>query len=151
MTVLKPEEILSLIPQQKPFRFVDQITEVGPEAIQGHYTFQKTESFYQGHFPGNPVTPGVILLECMCQIGVVALGIYLLSLETSPEEASRWTTFFTDAETEFSLPVPPDSKVIVQGKRQFWRRKKLRADIELYLEDGRLAARATASGIGVKV
>lgn len=150
MNSLSPDQILALIPQQSPFRFVDAITEIGPDHIQGHYTFKKNESFYKGHFPENPVTPGVILLESMCQIGVVALGIYLLSLETSPEEARKWTTFFTDAETEFSKPVLPGQKVIVQGQKVFWRRKKLKSNIEMYTEAGDLVARTSASGIGVR-
>jgi 3-hydroxyacyl-[acyl-carrier-protein] dehydratase len=148
-TGLTPEEILNLIPQQSPFRFIDQITEVDAEQITGSYTFRADEFFYRGHFPGKPVTPGVILLECMCQIGVVALGIYLLSLEVTPAEIKQWLTMFTDAEFECMRSVAPNDTVIVKAKKLFWRRKKLRAEIKMYTPSGELIAAATASGIGV--
>ena len=76
------EEILELVPQQDPFRFINKILSVNENEIVGQYTFKQDESFYAGHFPGNPVTPGVILLETMAQTGVVAFGLYLLSLKS---------------------------------------------------------------------
>ena len=104
-----PAEILELVPQQHPFRFVDEITHVDENTISGHYTYRKDESFYAGHFPGHPITPGVILLETMCQVGIVAHGVYLFAMEAEgPDwvsEARKWTTFFADAETEFFKPV----------------------------------------------
>ena len=150
MTCLKPEEIMKLIPQQKPFRFIDHISEVGANHICGHYRFRKDEPFYQGHFPQHPVTPGVILLEAMCQTGVVALGIYLLCKELGPEETAKWTTMFSDAETEFFRPVYPGQEVSIRARKIFWRRKKLRAEAEMHAADGGLTARATISGIGVR-
>ena len=75
---MKPEQIISLLPYQKPFLFVEGIDSISEDEIKGHYTFKKDESFYEGHFKNNPITPGVILTECMAQIGLVCLGIYLL-------------------------------------------------------------------------
>jgi 3-hydroxyacyl-[acyl-carrier-protein] dehydratase len=147
---LTPEEVLASVPQQRPFRFVDEILEVDSEHITGRYTFRPDESFYEGHFPGRPVTPGVILLECMCQVGVVALGIYLLSREVEPEEIPRWTTMFADATVEFCRPVLPGERVTIRGTREVWRRRKLRSRIEMYNEEGVLVASATASGMGVR-
>jgi len=141
---------LELLPQQKPFRFVDAITEVSETHIVGTYTFRPDEFFYAGHFPGKPVTPGVILLECMCQIGVVALGIYKVGIELPPEEHSDWLTLFSDAQVEFLESVLPGDTVTVRGDLEFWRRKKLKSRVELRLADGTLAATCTASGIGVR-
>jgi 3-hydroxyacyl-[acyl-carrier-protein] dehydratase len=75
---LRGEEVLELLPQQEPFRFVDEILEVDSEHIVSRYTFRPGADFYRGHFPGNPITPGVLLIEAMAQTGVVALGIYLV-------------------------------------------------------------------------
>jgi 3-hydroxyacyl-[acyl-carrier-protein] dehydratase len=143
-------EILELLPQQRPFRFVDEILDVDEMRITGRYTFREDEWFYAGHFPGRPVTPGVILLESMCQVGVVALGIYLFALDHPPEEVRGWTTLFVEAESEFVRSVPPGECVTVRGERIFWRRHKLRARIEMFGADGTLVAQTTASGLGVR-
>lgn len=151
--VPSPDEILGKIPQQKPFRFVDQITAVDEFGISGTYRFRDDEWFYAGHFPGRPITPGVILLESMCQVGVVAHGIYLVALENATSEwgaeAARWTTLFSDAELEFLKPVFPGDTVQIQAERIFWRRNKLRSKIEMYCR-GERVAQAIASGIGVR-
>lgn len=147
---LTPVQILDLLPQQRPFRFVDEILEVDEQRITGRYRFREDEWFYAGHFPGRPVTPGVILLESMCQVGVVALGIYLFALEHSAEEARAWTTLFVDAESEFLRSVLPGETVTIRGERIFWRRRKLRAHVEMFAADGTLVAQTTASGLGVR-
>lgn len=147
---LTPAQVLDLLPQQSPFRFVDEIVDVDDQRITGRYTFRPDEWFYAGHFPGRPITPGVILLESMCQVGVVALGIYLFALEHPGDEARHWTTLFSEAETEFLRSVLPGETVTIRGDRIFWRRKKLRARIEMFAADGTLVAQTTASGVGVK-
>jgi 3-hydroxyacyl-[acyl-carrier-protein] dehydratase len=148
--ILTGPEILDLLPQQRPFRFVDEIVEVDEQRIAGRYTFRADEWFYAGHFPGRPVTPGVILLEAMCQVGVVSLGIYLFALEHSLEEARDWTTLFVDAESEFFRSVHPGESVTIRGERIFWRRNKLRSRVEMFGADGALVAQTTASGLGVR-
>ena len=75
------KEIIKLLPYQYPFLFVDELTMISDQSITGHYTFKNNEYFYIGHFKDNPVTPGVILTECMAQIGVVCLGIYLMKIK----------------------------------------------------------------------
>jgi len=147
---LSPARLLELLPQQKPFRFVDEIVEVSETHIVGRYTFKADEFFYPGHFPGKPVTPGVILLECMCQIGVVLLGIYKVGIELPPDEHSNWLTLFSDAQVEFLKSVLPGDTITVRGELEFWRRKKLKSKVTMHLADGTLAATATASGIGVR-
>ena len=73
------QKIIQLLPYQTPFLFVEELTSLSENGVEGFYTFKEDEYFYEGHFKDNPITPGVILTEVMAQIGVVCLGIYLLS------------------------------------------------------------------------
>jgi len=136
------------VPQQAPFRFVDEIVEVSDDHIIGRYRFREDEFFYRGHFPGRPITPGVILVESMAQAGVVALGIHLLSREIG-SEAEKYTTLFTDMQVEFNGIVEPGTRVITTGRKVFFRRRKLRAEVEMKREDGAIVCSGTLSGMGV--
>ncbi len=146
---LLPQQVLDLLPQREPFRFVDEILEVSKRHIVAHYTFPADLDFYRGHFPGNPVTPGVILLECIAQVGVVALGIYLVALEGGLEAVDSRLSLFADADVDFSGVVRPGDRVTVSAKKKFFRRGKLRSEAEMYLDDGTLVCSATISGIAV--
>ncbi len=147
---LTPDNVLDMLPQKEPFRFVDRILEIDEEHIIATYRFRPEADFYRGHFPGDPVTPGVILLEAMGQVGVVALGIYLFALDHSREEADRTVPLFADAEVEFSAVVPPNTEVTISATKVFWRRNKIRSKVAMTLPDGALVCEATIAGMGVK-
>jgi 3-hydroxyacyl-[acyl-carrier-protein] dehydratase len=146
---LSYQQILDLIPQKDPFLFVDQIISVDENSIAGCYTYRPDAFFYVGHFPQNPITPGVILLETIAQIGIVAFGIYLLSLQTKQESAKDFLFLFSDAQVEYFKPVLPGEKVFVYAEKEAFRLKKLKAKASMQLEDGTLIATATLSGMGV--
>jgi len=146
---LSKEEVLARVPQQDPFRFIDEIHELDDEHIVASYRFPEDADFYRGHFPGNPITPGVILVETMAQAGVVALGLYLCALERSPEELEKLVTVFTDANVEFSGTVLPGDRVTTVGKKSFFRRLKLRSEVEMRLDDGTVVCSGVLSGMGV--
>ncbi|MEW5849948.1 MAG: 3-hydroxyacyl-ACP dehydratase FabZ family protein [Myxococcota bacterium] len=143
-------EVLSLLPHRRPFLFVDEILELNETGARGRYRFREDEVFYPGHFPGNPITPGVILIEAMGQIGVVAHGIYLYGLRHTVEEIQRHFTVFSDGEAEFFHMVRPGDEVFVTSEKVFFRQKKIRARVEMKLASGQLVASATLSGIGVE-
>jgi 3-hydroxyacyl-[acyl-carrier-protein] dehydratase len=144
------EEILAFVPQQKPFRFIEEILELSDNHIIGKYTFKIDEYFYQGHFPGDPVTPGVILIETMAQTAVVAFGLYLTSKITKQEELHEWTTFFTDCKIDFYKPVFPGETVIVRGEKVFYRKMKLQTAVKLFSSKNELIAEGSVAGMGVK-
>lgn len=148
--MLTPEEVLELMPQRPPFRFLDRILHLSTDAAVGEYTFRREEAFYAGHFPGDPVTPGVILIEAMCQTGLVALGIHLLGLSVSRAEVARTITLFSDCEVEFRRQVRPGEKVRVDAERLVWRRGKLRSSVRLLGGDGRVAAEGVVAGVGCR-
>lgn len=144
------EEVLAAIPQREPFRFIDEILELGDDHIVAAYTFRPDAFFYRGHFPGNPITPGVILIESMAQAGVVGLGLHMISRELGVEEAGKYTTLFTDAQVEFNGIVDPGTRVITTGRKVFFRRRKLRSAVEMKrVDDGALVCSGTLSGMGV--
>lgn len=147
--MLTPEEVLALVPQAKPFRFIDRLIEIDEAHAVGEYTFRPEEWFYTGHFPGHPVTPGVILIETMCQTGLVALGIHLLGLELERSEVAKTVTLFTESNVEFSRIVRPGETVRVKAEKVFWRRRKLKSSVTLELGDGTVVAQGTVAGMGV--
>ncbi len=146
---LTKAQVLAAVPQQAPFRFIDEIVELDGEHIVARYTFPPDSDFYRGHFPGNPITPGVILVETAAQAAVVAFGIYLYALETSREELEKILTIFTDCAVDFSGTVKPGDRVTTTGRMKFFRRKKLRASFEMKLDDGTLVCSGELSGMGV--
>ena len=145
---LTPADVLNALPQRPPFRFVDEILELDDEHIVAAYRFPEDADYYRGHFPGNPVTPGVLLLETMAQAGVVALGIYLLS-RSADADGQRMLTLFTDATVEFTGIVRPGDRVVVRARKVLFRRRLLRSAVELTLESGRVVCAGTLSGMGV--
>jgi len=148
--VLTPAEVLALLPQQEPFRFVDEILEVDDDHIVATYRFSPELDFYRGHFPGNPVTPGVILVEAMAQVSVVAQGVYLFAKEMDDVSLlSDMVMVFTDAQVDFSGIVKPGERVTILGKKKFYRRRKLCADVEMCLDDGTVVCSGRLSGMGV--
>jgi 3-hydroxyacyl-[acyl-carrier-protein] dehydratase len=140
---------LARLPQQEPFRFIDEILELDDDHIVAACRFRPEADFYRGHFPGNPITPGVILIEAMAQASVVALGLFLVSRELDEEEASKLLTLFTDADIEFSGVVRPGERVITTAEKMFFRRRKLRSRAQTRLEDGTVVCSGTISGMGV--
>ena len=144
-----PSEVLATLPHRAPFRFIDEILELDDDHIVAAHRFPADADFYRGHFPGDPITPGVLLVESMAQAGVVALGIYLVARESSLDDARRLLSVFTDATVEFSGIVRPGERVLIHGRKVFFRRRKLRAETEMRLEDGTRVCAGTLSGMGV--
>src|SRR6478735_5771641 len=78
-------DILNYLPYKSSFLFVDHVTALDDDGVVGDYTLKSDAFFYEDHFPGNPVTPGVIITEIMAQIGLVVLGIHLMLSGTGYE------------------------------------------------------------------
>ncbi len=149
-TKLTPAQVLELLPQQEPFRFVDEILEVSEDHIVAQYRFRPDADFYRGHFPGDPVTPGVLLLESFAQIGVVALGIYIIALEHGIEGVMKRVALFSDANVDFTGVVKPGDRVTTSARRVFFRRNKFRSEATMTLDDGTVVLSGTISGVGVE-
>jgi 3-hydroxyacyl-[acyl-carrier-protein] dehydratase len=90
----------------------------------------------------------VILVESLAQIGIVALGIYLLGRE-SESDTAKVTTLFTDMNVEFAGIVKPGDRVTVTAEKVFFRRRKLRSSAEMKLADGTIVCSGIVSGMGI--
>ncbi len=136
-------EIIARLPYQKPFLFVDELLHVDKNGAKGTFTFDENLEFYKGHFKTKAVTPGVILIETMAQIGVVCLGIYLLHDTFN----SNSVIALTSAEVEFLKPVYPNTKVIVKSEKIYFRFGKLKCKVVLENEKGEALCNGTIAGM----
>lgn len=142
---MNSQDLLSRLPYSLPFLFVDHISQIDENGVTGTYTFPDDSFFYRGHFKDNPVTPGVILTECMAQIGVVCLGIYLL--EKSSEGKKNPKIALSSTEIEFYLPVLPGEQVKVVSIKEYFRFNKLKCRVEMFNAEGALVCRGKIAGM----
>lgn len=98
--------IMNFLPHRYPFLLVDKITELTREHVIGVKNVTMNEPFFQGHFPGNPVMPGVLTIEAMAQTG----GILCLSLMDDP--GGYWTYFLRIDNVRFKDKVLPGDTLI---------------------------------------
>ncbi|WP_366184287.1 FabA/FabZ family ACP-dehydratase [Flavobacterium ovatum] len=138
---MRKSDIISQLPYSKPFLFVDDIQSVNENGIEGCFTFDQNLDFYKGHFKDNPVTPGVILIETMAQIGLVCLGIYLNEGKTITNIA------FTSSEVEFLKPVYPNEKVTVISEKIYFRFGKLKCKVKMFNQAKEVVCMGTLAGI----
>lgn len=124
------EAVINKIPHQPPFRFIDEITYLDDNRIEGNYFLKENADFYKGHFPGFPVTPGVLLTEIMAQVGMVAFGIYLM-MKNGEVAFTNMVTLLTETNIKFKKQVLPGQKVFVHSEKIFFRHGKLHCNISL--------------------
>ena len=108
---LSIHEILRIIPHRYPFLLVDRILEMEPgKRAVGLKNVSINEEFFQGHFPGNPVMPGVLVIEAMAQTAAVCL---LLSV--SAEDRRNRVPYFTGINAcKFRRPVVPGDQLRIE-------------------------------------
>ena len=145
------ERILGMVPQQHPFRFIEDILELDDQHVVGVYRFQKNEYFYRGHFPGLPITPGVILIETMAQTGVVAFGLYLslIAGKGGNGVADRVTLFTLAENVEFTGVVSPGELVMITGRKIYFRGNQIKVDVSMARPGGETVCSGILAGKGV--
>ncbi len=100
--------IEAMLPHRHPFLLVDKIIEMSDKHIVGIKNVTYDESFFGGHFPGNPIMPGVLQIEAMAQTG----GILALNTVPDPE---NWDTYFLKIDnTKFKKKVVPGDTIIIK-------------------------------------
>ena len=144
------KNILNALPYSEPFLFVDSLISMTEFNMEGSYTFLKDEYFYAGHFKENPVTPGVILTECMAQIGLVCFGIFLLNNESSSIEKDivlKHKIALTNLNIDFYLPVFPGETVRVLSDKEYFRFNKLKCKVKMLNDKNEVVCSGVISGM----
>jgi 3-hydroxyacyl-[acyl-carrier-protein] dehydratase len=132
---LSPQQILEYLPHRYPFLLVDRIEQIrGDEFCVGIKNVTFNEPCFQGHFPGRPVMPGVLLLEGMAQtagaVCAVALG----------QDRPRLVYFLTIDKAKFRQPVVPGDRVefhmtkLSQRRTMWWYRGEAKVDGKIVCE-----------------
>jgi UDP-3-O-[3-hydroxymyristoyl] N-acetylglucosamine deacetylase/3-hydroxyacyl-[acyl-carrier-protein] dehydratase len=102
------EKIPSILPHRHPFLLIDKIIELDSQHVVGIKNITFTESCFQGHFPNNPIFPGVLQIEALAQTG----GILAISQQPDP---GNWDTYFIKIEnTKFKAKVVPGDTLILK-------------------------------------
>lgn len=109
---LLAKEIEAILPHRYPFLFIDQVIEFEDgEGIVGLKSVSMGEPYFQGHFPGNPIMPGVIILEALAQLGAIYAKV--CSAGVPPETL---IVFSGADEVRFRKPVYPGSVLRLEMK-----------------------------------
>ncbi len=108
------EEIHRRIPHRPPFLFIDQILELSDEGCRASLSVKPELPFFQGHYPGNPIMPGVLLCESVFQTGAVFLADHLKDESLTDENITPVLTRIRDA--RFKRMVLPGDEIEISVK-----------------------------------
>jgi 3-hydroxyacyl-[acyl-carrier-protein] dehydratase len=107
--VMDIQQILELLPHRYPFLLIDRVTQHDPgNTLTGYKNVSYNEPFFQGHFPGQPIMPGVLILEALAQAGV------LLVADALDDYDKKLFLFSGIDKAKFRKPVVPGDRLILE-------------------------------------
>lgn len=135
---LTPEQVLSMVPQQRPMRFIDEILEIDAEHILGAYAWKPEDC--KGYGPDGTLVPPYKMIEMAAQVGSVAWCIWLMSQEISLDEIRQLVGFFTEIrDGRFEHPVRAGDRLLCQGtfdEDGYFRKNKILTRVEIQFDGG---------------
>lgn len=148
MTItLDINQIQQYLPHRYPFLFIDAVDDVVPgESIRAHKCVTNNEQLFQGHFPGNPVMPGVLQIEAMGQTGAL---LAMLSGAELTEDKSIYVAKITDC--KFKKPVVPGDVMDLRSRVVRHRLGMWKLACEVYVGDTKVSESLITATTGPKV
>ncbi len=135
--IFNTKEIQKILPHRYPFLLIDAVEEMElKKRIVGIKNVTSNESFFQGHFPGNPIMPGVLIIESMAQAG----GVLLLT--EVPDREKKLLYFVAIDHARFRRPVFPGDQLRLEVNVLAWRGTICKVEGQASV-NGELAAEAT--------
>ena len=134
-------DLYDYLPHRYPILLVDRVTEmVVGESVKGYKNITNNEDIFNGHFPGQPIFPGVLILEAMAQLSGV------LAFETKGTRPADGVTYLFGGveKARFRRPVVPGDRMDMQSRILADRRFMMKFEAQAYV-DGELACSATLS------